>query len=513
MRWYKTGDVQADVPIRRRGPYKPQAIRVDADAREAILLRGADPPSDKIGAKIPRRMASYTLANFRKFVKYLVLEDGPMAVHTFQAKMLREHFQGITETVVIIPKKNGKTTLMAALVLFRLWCQPDGKCFIAASSRDQATIAFDWAAKMVRDSQLEDVFKVQGGYRRMLVRGHDGFLRVVPSDPNTLDGIEPDLAIVDELHRHPNDGVYAVVANGLISGQMVTISTAGATMQSPLGKIRQRMHALPTFKRTGMYNHARDDDAGIVMHEWCLGEDDDPADMAKVAAANPAPWQTKTRLLRRYKAQQDTPWQFLRFACGVWTEGEEPWLKPEVWDGLPRTELIPDGATVSVGIRVGAGHLDAALVYVHDADGVYQTGYQLLDLADGGGLAKVEQAVRDLNERYDVRFNAYVSKTFDRSAQLLADEGMVLVSYPIGARTMDMAETLLKVIGDRRLAHEGPGPFRQSVLAGQVKTIEAGWKFVDKPGAGTPISALLALAAAVHVAETQQPVEPMFAWT
>ena len=447
-------------------------------------------PAKRLTEAIPRRMGAYTLPNFAKFVGFLELENGPMRLERFQRTMLAEHFKGMVETMVIIPKKNGKTTLMAALVLFRLWCQPNAKCFIAASSRDQATIAFDWAALMVKNSGMEEIYKVQGGYRRMLVRGYAGFLRVVPSDPNTLDGVEPDLAIVDELHRHPNDGVYAVIANGLITGSMVTISTAGATMASPLGKIRTKAHQWPSMTRKDCYNHAVDKDAGMVVHEWCLSDSDDPADMALVKKANPAPWQTKARLLRRYKSQEDTPWQWLRFACGVWTEGEEPWLPARTWDDLPRTEVIPPESDVVVGIRVGQGHLSAALVWVHDLDGVYQVGYRLIS---EGGLGAVENAVRDLNDEFNVRFNCYVSKTFDRSAEVLSEEGLTLVAYPIGTKTMDMAETLLKVIGDKRLAHEGPGAFRTQVLSGQVKVIESGWKFVDNPGASVPIDALMAL--------------------
>lgn len=461
-------------------------------------------PSEALEKLIPRARDSYTLDNFGIFVGFLVLENGPMRLEVFQRTMLAEHFGGMVETLVIIPKKNGKTTLMAALVLFRLWCQPDAKCFIAASSRDQATIAFDWAAKMVKDSQLEDVYKVQGGYRRMLVRESDGFLRVVPSDPNTLDGIEPDLAIVDELHRHPNGGVYAVISNGLISGQMITISTAGATIASPLGSFRNKAYGWPTLTREGCYNRAVDEEAGIVMHEWCLDDNDDISDMDLVKQANPAPWQTKQRLLRRYKATEDKPWEWLRFGCGIWTEGEEPWIKTKQWDGLPKAEPIPDGATVAVGIRVGHGHQTAAIVWVHKVDETYHIGYELL-AQEMGLLVTVEEHVRSLNERFNVTFNAYVSKTFDRSAELLADEGMMLVPYPVGSRTMDMAETLLKVIGEKRLAHEGPGPFRQQILAGQVKTVESGWKFVDTPGAATPIDAVFALAAAVHVAETCTP--------
>jgi phage terminase large subunit-like protein len=39
---------------------------------------------------------------------------------------------------VIIPKKNGKTTLVAALGLYHLLTTVDAEAYIAASSRDQA---------------------------------------------------------------------------------------------------------------------------------------------------------------------------------------------------------------------------------------------------------------------------------------------------------------------------------------------------------------------------------------
>ena len=39
-----------------------------------------------------------------------------------------------------------------------------------------------------------------------------------------------------------------------------------------------------------------------------------------------------------------TPWQWLRFACGIWTEGDEPWLErciAHVGSGDERAWIVP----------------------------------------------------------------------------------------------------------------------------------------------------------------------------
>ena len=45
-----------------------------------------------------------------------LLEDGsPFELYPEQRRMLQDYFSGAEETLILIPKKNGKTTLLAAL--------------------------------------------------------------------------------------------------------------------------------------------------------------------------------------------------------------------------------------------------------------------------------------------------------------------------------------------------------------------------------------------------------------
>src|SRR4051812_37319277 len=103
-----------------------------------------------------------------------------MRLEGFQRSMLAEHFAGAAETLILLPKKNGKSTLLAALALFHLITTPDAECVIGAASRDQATILYDQAAGFVRRSVgLDRRVNVKRGYREIQSRHDAGRIRVL----------------------------------------------------------------------------------------------------------------------------------------------------------------------------------------------------------------------------------------------------------------------------------------------------------------------------------------------
>jgi phage terminase large subunit-like protein len=236
---------------------------------------------------------NYTLAAFVRFCRELVIEDGSrFDLEPFQRLMLADHFADSSEMVIVIPKKNGKTTLLAALALFHLEEWPEADAVIGASSQDQARILHRQAAGLVRRSGMADRFDVKSGYGEIRLAGHgkDGpHIRVLAADAKTGDGVIPTLALVDELHRHPSADLYGVFRDGLPArkGRMITISTAGANIDSPLGVLRRDAHALESFKRDSArkYNYAASADGSFVLHEWCLGPEDDVDDMEAVKRA------------------------------------------------------------------------------------------------------------------------------------------------------------------------------------------------------------------------------------
>jgi phage terminase large subunit-like protein len=332
-----------------------------------------------------------------------------MVLEDFQSSMLTDHFDGALECLIIIPKKNGKSTLLAALALFHLVVTPDAECVVGAASRDQATILYDQAAGFVRRCPaLAERVDVKRGYREIRSRRDSGRIRVLAADVDTADGVIPTLALVDELHRHKSAGLYGIFRDGLgpRSGQMITISTAGEHEVSPLGTMRLAALALPEQEREGSHLRCTSEDGAYVMHEWALGRDDDRDDMTVVKTANPASWQTVAALKSRHDSPSMLDWQWARFACGVWVAAEEWWISGEDWAHLRTHERLTDGDMITVGFD-GARTGDAtALVGCRVSDGLIQ----LLDVweAPTDGRAwevpteVVDVALSNAMERYRV---------------------------------------------------------------------------------------------------------------
>jgi phage terminase large subunit-like protein len=314
------------------------------------------------------------LSAFRNFCRALRLETGEQLVlEPFQELMLADYFDGVLETLIIIPKKNYKTTTLAALALFHLCSTRDAECLIGAASRDQATILYDQAAGFIRRSEgLQERLVTKGGYRRIQSRSDAGRIRVLAADVDTADGIIPTLALVDELHRQKSAGLYGVFRDGLgpRNGQMLTISTAGDHEASPLGVMRAAAHRVPG-RKDGRHLHVRDGDV-FAMHEWALEETDDVNEMSVVKLANPASVHTLERLAQRHDSPSMLPWQWARFACGLWIGAESWWMRSEIWELAESDERLAPRDRIAVGFDGSRYHDATALVACRMEDGLIE---------------------------------------------------------------------------------------------------------------------------------------------
>ncbi|MGH2373008.1 MAG: terminase large subunit domain-containing protein [bacterium] len=434
--------------------------------------------------------APYGLRGFRRFARLLGLKIEP-----FQGFMLGFYFAGIRELVILISKKNGKTTLLAALALYHLLMVEGAECVIGASSRDQATILFTQAAKLVQGAGLESAFEVRGGYR--MIRRGKGRIRVLAADADTADGVIPTLALVDELHRHPSGELYGVFRDGLLgNAQMITISTAGAAIDSPLGRLltKAREFAVQQLKKRRTYTSA---DGSFVMLEWALGIDDDPHDMGAVKDVNPAPWHTKETLRQRHDSPSTSIGQWLRFACGIWTEGDEPAITGEEWD-----RLYADIGTIRLGDSVilapSVGHTAAIGIAALREGEVVAIEAEVLEPREGRSvLADTEQRILKLCEIYDVKAVHHPLGGFLRSADILAEQRVPMVEAPHSPMRLTAASgTFDRLRRSGLLIHSGDPVLRNHVLAGQLRVSEQGERYLITERSRALIAVLMAVYAA-----------------
>jgi phage terminase large subunit-like protein len=459
---------------------------------------------------------------FARFCGLLQLEDGrSLTLEPFQREMLADYFAGAAETLILISKKNGKSTLLAAIALHHLVTTPGAECVVAAASRDQATILFDQAAGFVRRSeQLQVRLDVKRGYRQ--IRSQVGRIRVLASDVDTADGVIPTLAMVDELHRHRSADLYGVFRDGLgpRGGRMITISTAGDDEESPLGTMRRAAYRLALVERDGPHRRCASSDGAYVMHEWALDPEDDRHDMKVVKGANPASWQTLEALARRHDSPSMTEWQWARFACGVWLQGEDTAIGPVEWATCGIDDDSPAGLTWRLGLDVGWKEDTTAIVgHAFDDDGnVWLTCPVVLvpPAQQGVALRKkdVLAAVQSLAEELGA---SQVVLDPENDGEVIAQDleeelGLEVVAHSQKPAPMaQAAERFYAAVREGKLKHPRDDVLTRHVLNAHRKATDDGrWRFVkENKQSKKHIDALIAAAMVHNVAVEESTTSPM----
>jgi phage terminase large subunit-like protein len=111
-----------------------------------------------------------------------------------------------------VPRKNGKSTMLAGVGLDMLVCDSEegAEIYAAATKKDQARIIFDEAKRMVGSSPaLADV--VARLKLNLSVDSTSSKFEPLSSDENTLDGLNPHCVLIDELHKHRNRSLLDVM--------------------------------------------------------------------------------------------------------------------------------------------------------------------------------------------------------------------------------------------------------------------------------------------------------------
>jgi phage terminase large subunit-like protein len=132
----------------------------------------------------------------------------------------------VWELLCMVPKKNSKTTYVAALGLTALFMEeaPNRQMLLVAPSQNISERCFDQAQGMIRlDSRLNAIFRVQDHLKCISRRKTGTKLDVKTFDTSIVTGEIPILTIIDELHELGKKAKAAAV--------MQQIRGGGITMQ------------------------------------------------------------------------------------------------------------------------------------------------------------------------------------------------------------------------------------------------------------------------------------------
>ena len=139
---------------------------------------------------------------------------------------------------ILIPRKNGKSTLAAAIGLYMLVADGEmgAEVYAGAASRQQALdVCFDPAQKMAEASpRLREVFGIKVNAKSLVVLSTGSKFRVLIGKPG--DGDSPSCAVIDEYHEQKTDHQVNAMRHGMgARSQPVLwmISTAGSSIGGP----------------------------------------------------------------------------------------------------------------------------------------------------------------------------------------------------------------------------------------------------------------------------------------
>lgn len=285
-----------------------------------------------------------------KFIEMLKLHEGKLAgqrfkLHAWQKRIVRRIYgdtaqdgrRKVRTVFILLPRGNGKTTLCAGLGLLHLVGpekEAGGQVIVAASDREQASIAFNAASGMIaQEPVLKERTKTLPSYKAIQAASSRSVLRAISHEAYTKHGMSISCLIADEVHAWPKREMWDVLTGSMGKREeplTIVITTAGSGV-----------HGLAHE----LYDYAKKVASGEVVDETFLpilyeaDKDADWTDEKVWKAVNPAlasgfrsmeEMRVKARQAAEIPAQREA---FKRYYLNIWSDGApDPWLDLEVYD-------------------------------------------------------------------------------------------------------------------------------------------------------------------------------------
>lgn len=404
-----------------------------------------------------------------------------------------------------VPKKNGKSSLIAALGLYHLLGDPDESdpwVVVAAASDKQADIVFNAAKRMCEHSPtLRDVTDRW----RYEIRPKDGAgkLERVAASAGKLDGKNISFLILDELHEW-NQENWTILTNGTVGrrrAQIVQITTAGWDRESVCYAEYEK----------GLRIEAGEVHNPSYFFRWYgAPEKADHRDSSEWEDANPSFGTLVTEERLRDKLLNVPESEFRRYFLNQWVEAENLWLPPGAWDAcnIGPFELKPDLPTY-IGWDASTKYDSTALVMAQqDGDKVRvqakvwerpldPNGNPIEEWAMPG--AEIAAYLRDLwRNVLKVKVVAFDPAFITWLAQELADEGLPMFEFvQSDANMVPATQAVYELIVKGEIEHDGDPVLTRHVRAANAVMSYRGGQRITKKNPRRKIDALVALLMAV----------------
>ena len=392
-----------------------------------------------------------------------------------------------------LPRKNGKSTLGAALAIYALVCLgPAAHVYSCAGDRKQASIVFDEAKRMVRaEPELTEIIRIQ---RWHLEGPDDGIYRVLSADAELQQGLNPTFVIFDEVHVQPNRDLWDAMVLGMVrpGAMIVGITTAGFDK---------------TTLAWDLYERGR---RGDFYFSW--KEPADPAcdwkDPAAWAEANPALGDFLPLEVVRDDATVTPESAFRRFHLNQWTTTHSAWLPHGAWTAIKADRAFDPTVPFTAFLdgswsNDSTGMVAATIAEPHLSVLGHWTPEPSLGHIDMG---LVEKRIREVLAMPGCRSMAFdPSFLADLFARLEAEYPYRIVEWPTNAlaRMVPACQEFYTAVLEKRVTHDGDERLANHIGNAVLKEDRHGPRII-KEAKGSPRKIDLAVCAVGALAEASR---------
>jgi phage terminase large subunit-like protein len=323
-----------------------------------------------------------------RLINQLTHTKGPFAGQPFHLRPWQEHKiirplfsidkatgrRRYRTCLLMMPRKNGKTELCAALAIDGLLFDNEigAEVYSAANDKDQASLCFNVAAQMIRnDPELDAACEIIDSQKRIVHRKSGSIYRAISAEAYSKHGLNTSRVIIDELHAAQSRDLFDVLASSTgarAQPLMIVISTAGYDRHSILWELYQ--HAKRVLEDPTI-------DPTFLAVIWEAPINADWKDEKVWRKANPAlgDFRSLEELRAACARAQEIPAQenvFRRLYLNQWTEQDARWIALDAWDACQNLgEPMPlAGRRCYVGLDLSTTtDLTAAVAVFPDDEG------------------------------------------------------------------------------------------------------------------------------------------------
>lgn len=241
----------------------------------------------------------------------------------------------VTDVIIYIPRKAGKSTLTAAIALYELaFGEAGAEVYSLATTREQAGIVFTAATGFI-DAMPQDIAAIYSTGRHHIMKAGDTqsmFKALSRDTKKTGDGLNPSCAIIDEAAQIVDRNSIEVLHSGMVARQnplRVYITTASFTKET---KFYEDM----TMLQTMLTGEATDNPHWFGLL-YSLDPGDDWRDPATWAKANPMHGISvfENAIAQRAEEAKHKPAALNEFLCktlNLYVSANSAWIDRAFWD-------------------------------------------------------------------------------------------------------------------------------------------------------------------------------------